>query len=398
VDVTQTPTQTPQITGEAAYDRLQMVEIINSGRSAWTAHGKDNWTVLLGFPRTGTLFSFDFLGIKGEAIKTSRTEYGALYNGNGTLGFFNQLVQGLFGNAGTPTDELFSLDRFLLSISIFGLSFNLALDSWAYADRSTPFTTIGSLLFGPTAMRSHNVVFESPLSATGGCGHNIFSPLYWLCLAAVGIVDGFLQALAAYMNTWLNGFLYTFSWLPLYSFGLWPYAKFRPAASTTGTGGVLSTPSAEGLFNQPPVLVMVTAPTTYLQQPGKPFMNIHTGDKWGVLMNQVHSSGSPNDAQPGVPSYAANRNTSFSKRAGGYVDLLSFNPGDPAPFNLTSVPAGFHAIASAMAYYHRPGDWREPPNLFNPQWGAKLMPLVDYPTLAQNTAIQPLFNNNLVVH
>jgi hypothetical protein len=54
-----------------------------------------------------------------------------------------------------------------------------------------------------------------------------------------------------------------------------------------------------------------------------------------------------------------------------------------------------------MAYYHRPGDWREPPNLFNPMWGAKLMPVNDHPILGNgfvgNAALGKLFNE-LMVH
>lgn len=38
---------------------------------------------------------------------------------------------------------------------------------------------------------------------------------------------------------------------------------------------------------------------------------------------------------------------------------------------------GVHAFARAQAYYHRPGNWEEPPNLFNPFWRARLAPIVD---------------------
>lgn len=33
------------------------------------------------------------------------------------------------------------------------------------------------------------------------------------------------------------------------------------------------------------------------------------------------------------------------------------------------------AVARALAYYHRPGSWKEPPNFFNPHWRAKLAPV-----------------------
>jgi len=33
------------------------------------------------------------------------------------------------------------------------------------------------------------------------------------------------------------------------------------------------------------------------------------------------------------------------------------------------------AVARALAYYHRPGNWQEPPNFFNPYWRARLAPI-----------------------
>ena len=42
------------------------------------------------------------------------------------------------------------------------------------------------------------------------------------------------------------------------------------------------------------------------------------------------------------------------------------------------VPAGQgFAIAKAMAYYHRPGAWKEGPNFWFPYWRAKLHPLTE---------------------
>lgn len=42
---------------------------------------------------------------------------------------------------------------------------------------------------------------------------------------------------------------------------------------------------------------------------------------------------------------------------------------------------GFNAWSSSGVYYHRPGTWAEPPNMFNPYWKAKLKPVastIDY--------------------
>lgn len=47
-------------------------------------------------------------------------------------------------------------------------------------------------------------------------------------------------------------------------------------------------------------------------------------------------------------------------------------PGDLQPLH-----RGLNAFAAAQAYYHRPGDWREMPNFFNPLWGARLMPVLE---------------------
>lgn len=33
---------------------------------------------------------------------------------------------------------------------------------------------------------------------------------------------------------------------------------------------------------------------------------------------------------------------------------------------------GLNAISRAQAYYHRPGDWAEQPNFFNPYWRPRL--------------------------
>ncbi|MBR2979770.1 MAG: Tad domain-containing protein [Myxococcaceae bacterium] len=50
--------------------------------------------------------------------------------------------------------------------------------------------------------------------------------------------------------------------------------------------------------------------------------------------------------------------------------------------NFLGMP-GFHAWANAEVYYHRPGAWAEPPNFFNPYWGAKLAPMA--PVFTQYT-------------
>ncbi len=41
-------------------------------------------------------------------------------------------------------------------------------------------------------------------------------------------------------------------------------------------------------------------------------------------------------------------------------------------------PNGFNALAVSRVYYHRPGEWKEHPNFFNPFWAAKLHPIAHH--------------------
>jgi hypothetical protein len=47
------------------------------------------------------------------------------------------------------------------------------------------------------------------------------------------------------------------------------------------------------------------------------------------------------------------------------------------------------AAARAQAYYHRPGNWAEPPNFFNPYWRARLAPIAERPGAA--SAVEELW-------
>lgn len=60
----------------------------------------------------------------------------------------------------------------------------------------------------------------------------------------------------------------------------------------------------------------------------------------------------------------------FTLTAGGESQKFSTEIGRSNLFK-----PGIHAIARAQAYYHRPGNWAEPPNLFNPFWRARLAPI-----------------------
>jgi len=71
------------------------------------------------------------------------------------------------------------------------------------------------------------------------------------------------------------------------------------------------------------------------------------------------------------------------------VDALGFGGGSPFVWRLGRTASldgvgepglkgpmpGLHAWARSQVYYHRPGHWTEPPNLFNPFWKARLAPV-----------------------
>ena len=48
----------------------------------------------------------------------------------------------------------------------------------------------------------------------------------------------------------------------------------------------------------------------------------------------------------------------------------------PSSPGLPRVPEGMSALARAQTYYHRPGNWAEHPNFFNPYWRSRLAPVV----------------------
>jgi len=144
-------------------------------------------------------------------------------------------------------------------------------------------------------------------------------------------------------------------------FFLSPYVYFSPRAGAKSGAGLFGKP---GNFNQPDVIVGLA--------------------KTGASYNQ----------ELGASKFFG-RKFSFNGKGGGKgaVDFrytandAPIVPGLPPSLNLAQ---GLNAFAAAQVYYHRPGDWREMPNFFNPLWGARLMPVVE-----SNAGAKLLFNNPL---
>ncbi|MFN7133515.1 MAG: hypothetical protein ACK4N5_15670, partial [Myxococcales bacterium] len=92
---------------------------------------------------------------------------------------------------------------------------------------------------------------------------------------------------------------------------------------------------------------------------------------WG-LVNKA-----PNKAKlPGKLALGFSNSGKFTFSGWGKTGKLEgMNEVGMNSYNGGSLLAGLNAFSRAQVYYHRPGAWAEPPNLFNPFWRAKLGPV-----------------------
>ena len=84
------------------------------------------------------------------------------------------------------------------------------------------------------------------------------------------------------------------------------------------------------------------------------------------------------NAEDGAKQYFGRKFT-FNGRGGGKgtVDFRYTKSDWPGVAGLPLLHKGLNAFSAAQVYYHRPGDWKEQPNFFNPLWGARLMPVLE---------------------
>lgn len=318
-------------------NRAFMTEIANSARHQWTAYGGKQCDFLQGvlIPRRCFTSMLGILSIGKEA----RTEWGSFQGATGLL---------------SVPEQIYSVDQFRVEISILGFGIRFVVGPWAKADRKLggheARIDIKPLCPGPRILRKLCEKALKPITQPVAQAASLVA-------ADVGFVGG-------------GGRHHL-------HIGQMPFAQYKPTAA-------FSTRIDPGkYFNQPPTLVMLTLPSAELARNGRPFMG-RFGARLGTLTG-------------------ANSNLDDKFRAGitgaprrGWRSETNFQPIDerPLPFMLP----GFTAMSAALAYYHRPGDWREPPNLFNPFWGAKLMPVTEFPTFASNVFFRTLINDQLVVH
>ncbi|GAC1599541.1 MAG: hypothetical protein NVS4B10_10780 [Myxococcales bacterium] len=124
-----------------------------------------------------------------------------------------------------------------------------------------------------------------------------------------------------------------------------PYVYFHPRAAGKPGGGLSGSP---GNFAQPDVV-------------------------FGLA-----KEGRDYNREPGADALYGRRFSFDGKAAGlGAVDFAYRKKDGPRIGGLPLLRQGLNTFCAAQVYYHRPGDWREMPNFFNPLWGARLMPVLE---------------------
>lgn len=133
--------------------------------------------------------------------------------------------------------------------------------------------------------------------------------------------------------------------------GIVPFMHFEPgeyADSCPALKSASSTRAAprERDFNQPSAWVLLNKGPRRIRNPGDPAAGTHSP----ALLNEE-----------GVASFALSGRSTLQLENGH-----SSWPG---------WPPGLNAVARAQTYYHRPGNWAEQPNFFNPYWRPRLAPI-----------------------
>jgi hypothetical protein len=101
--------------------------------------------------------------------------------------------------------------------------------------------------------------------------------------------------------------------------------------------------------------------------------------------------------EAGAQKYFGHKFSFSGKGAGtGTVDFNYTNKDWPTIPGIPFLHKGLNAFAAAQVYYHRPGEWKEMPNFFNPLWGARLIPLSE--SNAASRALKLSGLSNFLLH
>jgi hypothetical protein len=228
------------------------------------------------------------------------------------------------GTARSPTSQVWSAQRLQLIAKLFGLKKSLNVLSLVEMDQlyAAP----------PRGEHQYYLLFSIPL---------------WLKPLFPGI---------GYVRDQMSAALQKYAPVPAQRmFWMSPYVYFAPQArGKPGTG-----PTAPlGNFAQPDVVA-------------------------GVALRARDFN-----AERGASELHGRRFSWKGRHAGSAATDFRFTDTDGPdvpglPRGLQPLHRGLNAFAAAQAYYHRPGDWKEMPNFFNPLWAARLMPVLESNTAAK---------------
>lgn len=187
-----------------------------------------------------------------------------------------------------------------------------------------------SVVSGPTKAESMHCRYEKPTDygeTTPKAAFRMFATVSFLGARSAGKHAGFTCEAEDDDHTW-KSFL---SFLGLKG-GITPYIKFKPGHRTIQ--------AEKKNFRQPDVWISLNKPPSAMALGGS-----------GSGVNDL----------------------SFEMRHKNQTAKLDANIGESGMMG-SGFGDGLNVISRAQVYYHRPGAWREPPNLFNPFWGARLAP------------------------
>ncbi len=147
-----------------------------------------------------------------------------------------------------------------------------------------------------------------------------------------------------------------------YYYGIGPYVKFNPIGDRAAD------------FNQPSTWIMLNLPgeKVFQDDSGKSYVwNLNDSNKTSVNLT---GSGSKDL-----------RSEPLMKDGKTFSQSMALN----------IFPAGINVMSRARVYYHRPGNWLEHPNFFNPFWRAQLAPIAQKLTslLSQNLMVDSEMEN-----
>jgi hypothetical protein len=156
-----------------------------------------------------------------------------------------------------------------------------------------------------------------------------------------------------------------------------PYFSFKPHA---GSDKNISGPDLKARdYNQPSTWM-------YLNKKPKNFQTEDNQKPW----HQKFTWNGPRGNFVRSGSGADNNNLSFQAKGSTATSLDTTIGGERQAF--ASFMQGLNVLSRGQVYYHRPDDWREQPNFFNPFWRARLAPIAQVLT----NLWERLVGNNLV--